>query len=306
MEKIKVGILGASGIGKFHTREFLNAGCDVVAILGSSEESSARTGEMLKSEYGVEVRPYSDLDLLLEKEKLDAVSICTPPSFHYSQTKKCLESDLHVLCEKPFVLNSKNLGFEKANELCDLANRNGKILSVNTQWPSVLESVGKYVSLDDVGSFSMLMEPGFKGVNLLTEAAPHMNSMLIKLLGKGEINNLKYEELNNERVLLWFDYINRDNRCEVKYDIRFKEDRPREVVFSINENEFRRKIGENYKQSLIYDRIEFDIDEPLEVSVSKFVCALNGGKCLVNKEEILENMKMQDLIIKEFFTIRGI
>ena len=51
MEKLRIAILGASGIGKFHARDFKKAGCDVVAILGSNDKTAKATSEMLKKEF---------------------------------------------------------------------------------------------------------------------------------------------------------------------------------------------------------------------------------------------------------------
>jgi predicted dehydrogenase len=83
MSKPRVAILGASGIGKFHAREFKKAGADVVAILGTNEDSLKNTSDFLDVEYGIKVKSYSNIDILLASEKLDAVSICTPSSFHF-------------------------------------------------------------------------------------------------------------------------------------------------------------------------------------------------------------------------------
>src|SRR3989344_8952594 len=101
MPKPMIAILGASGIGKFHARDFQKAGCEVVAILGSTEESAARTATKLRDDFNIEARPYCDLETLLLSEKLDAVSICTPSELHALQVRKCLRAGLHVLCEKP-------------------------------------------------------------------------------------------------------------------------------------------------------------------------------------------------------------
>ena len=49
---LKIAILGASGIGKFHAREFNNLGWKIVAILGSSKSTSKKTAKNIKKFIG--------------------------------------------------------------------------------------------------------------------------------------------------------------------------------------------------------------------------------------------------------------
>ncbi|MBW8332467.1 MAG: Gfo/Idh/MocA family oxidoreductase [Prolixibacteraceae bacterium] len=53
------------------------------------------------------IRTYTDYKEMIEKEPLDFVLIATPTRFHYPMVKYALEKGLHVFCEKPFSLTSK-------------------------------------------------------------------------------------------------------------------------------------------------------------------------------------------------------
>ena len=234
MERLKVAILGASGIGKFHFREFMNAGVEVVAILGSSPKSAAKTARSLGEQFGVTPKAYSKLSDLIEAEKLDAVSICTPPELHYAQTRKCLESGLHVLCEKPFVLNSRSENYELARQLVELANDGGKVLSVNTQWPAILKYIQKDVDLSKLNQFSMYMEPGASGIDMLTDHLAHTNSILVRLIPEGHAQDIKFTMPNRDEIQTSFTYSNEDSECNVDYSFKSKANRPakREVIVS--------------------------------------------------------------------------
>lgn len=63
------------------------------------------------------VKTYSDNKEMIEKENLDVVFVATPTRFHYPMVKYALEKGLHVFCEKPFSLTSK-----EGEELVELAN----------------------------------------------------------------------------------------------------------------------------------------------------------------------------------------
>ena len=302
MKKPKVAILGASGIGKFHAREFHKAGCDVVAILGSTEESAARTAEELRQEFNIQARPYHDLETLFSSEELDAVSICTPPKLHSSQVRKCLEAGLHVLCEKPFVLDTKDKNYQIAKDLLTLAKEKGKILTVNTQWVSIVPYLEKNFDLKNIKSFSMYMEPPIMGgLNLITEAIPHANSMLLGLTSNKNLlpDSIKFPISNEEEIIIKFNY----GKCEALYHFKLKEQRPRKLSFTLNGTEFVREIRENYSQQLIYDGKAIDIPDPLAKSINAFIEAISGeGSPLVDERDILDNIRIQDLVMKEYLS----
>ncbi len=301
MAKLKIAVLGAGNIGKFHIREFVNAGADVIAILGSSRETAIKTAEGLRSEFDIQPKPYFELDKLIETEDIDAVSICTPPSLHYIQVKKCLEAGAHVLCEKPFVLNSYLDNYDRANKLVELSEKQGKILSVNTQWPSILDYIKNQVDFSQLKSFSMYTQPGAPGIDMLPDHLPHANSVVVKLISGGHAQDIKFIKYSHEDVGVYFKYINKNLECDIAYRFVYKADRPRKVIFSFDGLEFSREIGENYQQRLVTDKTMFDIEDPLKISIGKFVSAIEGKNSpLVSTKEILENMALQDRIIKEY------
>jgi len=61
------------------------------------------------------LRAYPSLEALFESERVDFVDICTPPALHLSPMRAALERRVHVLCEKPFLLDLSEL--EKVVEL---------------------------------------------------------------------------------------------------------------------------------------------------------------------------------------------
>lgn len=292
MRDYNVAILGVGKIGEFHAREFNNHGCHISAILTSSEKTANEKAEKLRIAYGINAKPYWNLDKLLEdEENLDMVSICTPSRLHSSQVKRCLEAGLHVLCEKPFTLE-----YSAAKELINLAIKNKRIVMVNTQWITMLSAIPKNY-LENIRRFSMYMEPGIRGeINLAEEAIPHMNSFVIKLMGIKEIMNLTFPVLEPNRVKINFGY--GDN--EVEYSIGLKEERPRKIKFKIDDIEFERKLTEDYKQSLVYDHREVLLEDPLKVFIGAFIDSVkNNSPQLISAGEILHNSKLQERIINE-------
>ncbi len=56
-----------------------------------------------------DARFYNSVDEMLEREQFDFIDLATPPSTHAPILKKCLDKDIHVLCEKPLVLSTDDL-----------------------------------------------------------------------------------------------------------------------------------------------------------------------------------------------------
>ena len=87
---MKIAILGASGIGKFHARTFDKLNVEVNSILCSSKVTGKSTSQDLRDSLGLKVNYYDDLDMLLNKSMPDAITICTPNELHYEQILKVL------------------------------------------------------------------------------------------------------------------------------------------------------------------------------------------------------------------------
>ena len=91
---MRIGVIGTGGWGKNHVRvlnelQCLAAICDVDTERASSFSRNYH------------VPSYTSLDEMLKKEKLDAVTICTPASTHFGMASKALAAGLHTFVEKP-------------------------------------------------------------------------------------------------------------------------------------------------------------------------------------------------------------
>jgi predicted dehydrogenase len=69
---------------------------------------------------------YTNAAEMLEKERPDIVSVCTPNRFHYEYVMMALNSGCHVMCEKPPAITS-----EQAKQMKEAAEKNDRILAYN-------------------------------------------------------------------------------------------------------------------------------------------------------------------------------
>jgi predicted dehydrogenase len=94
-------VIGGGFIGPVHVEALRRIGVEVVGMLGSSPERTARAAAALAIK-----RVYRDLDELLDDACVGVVHIASPNAHHFSQASRVLESGRHVICEKPLATSS--------------------------------------------------------------------------------------------------------------------------------------------------------------------------------------------------------
>lgn len=186
MDTLKVGIIGYGYWGPNLTRNFAElASSEVVAIADMKEEQLKRA--QAKYPQIVLTKNYRDLFRL----GLDAVVVSTPPATHYPIARDCLEQGLNVLVEKPLTLKS-----EQAEELIELADRNGLVLMVGHtfEYNSAVHALKNYIESGELGDIYYLdaarLNLGLfqRDSNVLWDLAPHDLSILLFLLGQNPVS----------------------------------------------------------------------------------------------------------------------
>lgn len=101
MRKIKVAIIGVGTIANgAHMPAWKRIPqAEVVAICDTIDTQEVSFAK----KWGVP-HTYNSFSDLLEKEPVDLIDMCTPPSIHLAQITQALEAKKHVIVEKPLVL----------------------------------------------------------------------------------------------------------------------------------------------------------------------------------------------------------
>jgi len=301
--KPRIAICGVGHIGKYHAREFVRAGCDVVAILGTSATRVNERAQMLKDDFGVTVTGYDDVNTMFQKEMLDAISICTPPNAHRKYIEVAIKEQVGVFVEKPFITNTLD-NITVSRDLLSHATSQNLIVGMNTQWAFIAPYLHELVH-GDIQSFGMRMAPpGFRGEGLLLECVPHFSSVLIALCGVGELQNTSFKTCTDDHIVFVGEYISHGKNIQIEFDWERKESRPTDVHFSVNKRTFIRHAanrGGKYIQALQHDGCETLIPDFLEESIKNFVdCLQNKKTPFVSSECIITNMTIQEHIMSLF------
>jgi predicted dehydrogenase len=124
--KLRVGIIGTGWIAESHIDSYKRMkDVEVVALADLIEGKAERFAER----YGLPlVRFYRSGHEMLEKEELDAVSVCTYNATHAECTIDALEHGVNVLLEKPMCVT-----LDEAVAIRRAEKKSGKILSIGFQ-----------------------------------------------------------------------------------------------------------------------------------------------------------------------------
>ena len=118
MKKLRVGVVGAGYLGKFHAQKY--AGMDHVELVAVVDTDRTRAETVAAT---VSARACTDYRDLLGA--VDAVSVVVPTQAHFTVSKTFLENDVDVLIEKPMTVV-----LDEADELIDIAEARGCIIQV--------------------------------------------------------------------------------------------------------------------------------------------------------------------------------
>ncbi|MGC0155621.1 oxidoreductase [Chromobacterium vaccinii] len=124
-ERLRAGLLGYGYAGATFHAPLLQAadGVELVAVASSRPEQvrAALPG----------VRLFAAAEDLLAADDIELVVIATPNDSHFPLAEAALRAGKHVVVDKPFTLRA-----DEARQLCELAEREGRLLSVfhNRRW----------------------------------------------------------------------------------------------------------------------------------------------------------------------------
>jgi predicted dehydrogenase len=151
MDKKRFAIIGAGAISQGYAQAFQT--CDeaeVVAVADLRTDAAQSLAEVLGC------RAFDSYEDVSESCDLDAVLVCTPPVSHPEICLHFIEQKVHVLCEKPFAVNS-----QEATRVVNAARENSVTITM----------ASKFRYVDDVIKAKQIVDSGVLGDIILFENA---------------------------------------------------------------------------------------------------------------------------------------
>jgi predicted dehydrogenase len=122
---LRVGVIGTGFGALTHIPGFQRSpGVEVVAVASGREQRARRVAEKFGLQAG-----YGDYRQMLAEQRLDLVSIATPPGLHHEMALAAVERGCAVLCEKPFAMN-----LTEAREMLAAAEAAGVVHAVHHEF----------------------------------------------------------------------------------------------------------------------------------------------------------------------------
>jgi predicted dehydrogenase len=118
MKKLKCAVVGAGYLGKFHAQKYASLpDCELVAVVDVDQAVASNVAANSSA------KAYTDYRQILDK--VDAVSIVVPTTYHHAVAEDFLEAGVHVLVEKPITVT-----VAEADDLIAIAKKNNLVLQV--------------------------------------------------------------------------------------------------------------------------------------------------------------------------------
>lgn len=180
---MNAAVIGVGNMGRHHARNYSEiTGVNLAAIA----DISPKIGQEIAQKY--KCRYYADYKELLNKEKIDLVTIAVPTRLHKKVALDCIKAGCHILIEKPIALTVKD-----AKEIVGKAKQKGVKFTVGHIErfnPAVLKlkemiDSGKLGEIISVATFRLGPMPNqIKDANVAIDIGVHDIDIMNWFLGK--------------------------------------------------------------------------------------------------------------------------
>jgi predicted dehydrogenase len=320
---LKIGIVGARGIGRHQAKWFAQIGCEVVAIYGTSEATATTAAEGVRRLFGFDGRVECDWERFIEAADIDAVTICSPPEAHVANVGDALRAGKHVLCEKPLVWDwnaSPDDLRSGARELVAAARSAGRVFAVNAQYPAAVEPLLELFTkansrAADRGSLAIRMETAgpprspHGASEVWADLGPHPLAVADRLLAGGtpDLSSARRESSDTDAVV-HVEWNRSGRRVPVTLELRRIRDKAavrREFTLDGWTAAYQaRNIDGEFKAALVSGEHEWVGEDFMRASIRRFAEAARSGdpaRALLTGEDALRQFEIQVAIWEKCF-----
>lgn len=136
MEKVRLGIIGCGGMGRYHGHRFIQTVPDA-EIVALSDPNADNLAQFITEVFPEGKQPeatFADYQAMLQAVDLDGVVIISPHAHHFQQVVDAIDAGCHVLVEKPMVIRT-----EDAQTMIAHGEKHNRIISVAFPGPFTRE-----------------------------------------------------------------------------------------------------------------------------------------------------------------------
>ena len=314
---IRWGILGAGNIAKRFAQSLGNEKrSELYAITLRSREKA----KLFEEEFGVE-KVYLDFDEFLNDEKIDAIYLSLPHGLHKEWAIKALKKGKAVLCEKPAVLNAKEM-----EEIMEVS-REEKVLfmeAMKARFTPMHDEIRKIIDSGEIGEIRQIdtqicfalpeeyegktyhTQPGQGGC--LLDSGTYCASWLTEYMDQDIFLDHIYATVKND-VDRYVDAYLSDGEIQGRMEVAFDRNKPRDAMIygdkgSIYIHDLHRCSKIDITKDGIVSTKEIPyINDDFYGEISHFVDLLENGKTesdVMSLDDSLKCAKLLDTIRRGF------
>jgi predicted dehydrogenase len=307
MKKIRVAVIGAGHLGKYHADVYDSLkSVELVGVCDIHKKRADKTAKTYKTD------SYTDYKELIGK--IDAATIAVPTKKHYIIAKDLIKNKIHLLIEKPITENLK-----QANELIRLAKERKVLLQVGhiERFNSAIRALTKiikapkFIECHRLGPF----QPRGTDVGVVLDLMIHDIDIILHLV-KSDIKKIdavgvkvlsNHEDIANVRL-----FFNNGAICNITAS-RISQERVRKIrifqknaYISLDYIQQEANIYNKKGKSIVEKNITINKQNPLKEEIKSFAkCIHSGKRPLVSGEEAKNALKVALKIIKEIHKKNG-
>ena len=148
-DPLRCGLVGAGAIAQSYVQALEHCSeARLVAVADSRFDAAWRIGERIRC------RSYDSVERMVSDAGLDVAIVCTPPVTHPDICVYLMEHKIHVLCEKPFAIDSKGAQ---------------RMLASSRQAGVIITMASKFRYVEDVTHAKSIIASGMLGDLILFE-----------------------------------------------------------------------------------------------------------------------------------------
>ena len=153
--KIRLAIVGTGYFSQFHYDAWKRLNVEVVAICSLNKNEALAKSKQFKN-----CRVFKDFKAMINETDANLVDIIVPPKNHLNFIKIAAESNVNIICQKPFTNNLK-----EAKKAVKIAQKYGVTIAVHENfryqpWYIKIDEILKSSLLGDLFQVSFRMRPG--------------------------------------------------------------------------------------------------------------------------------------------------
>lgn len=169
---LRVGVIGVGNMGLNHARVY--SLLDDIKLCAVADSDAARAAKVAAR---FNANAYSDHRAMLEREKLDAVTVAVPTREHLHVALDVIQRGVHLLVEKPLAAD-----VAQAQQIVDIAERANVLLAVGhiERFNPAVQELKRLIDAGALGEISSviakrvgIMPPQVRDANVVIDLAVH-------------------------------------------------------------------------------------------------------------------------------------